>query len=110
VKLLLDENLSPRLVAGLQSAFPGSTHVHDLGLGSADDDVIWKHAAEHDFAIVSKDSDFHQRSFVYGSPPKVIWIRLGNCSTVEIADLLARRTAAIRAFESDMEAAFLIIE
>ena len=88
MKLLFDENLSPRLVLLLSSQFSGSTHVRDVGLASADDDSIWRYAELHDFVIVSKDSDFHQRSFVKGQPPKVIWLRCGNRGTEEIADLL----------------------
>jgi predicted nuclease of predicted toxin-antitoxin system len=83
VKLLLDENLSPRLVGSLSDLFPGSKHVRDCRLERADDIAIWDYATEHSFVIVSKDSDFFERSIVYRSP-KVIWVRLGNCSTDEI--------------------------
>ena len=39
MKLLLDENLPPRLADVLQSEFSGSIHVHSCGLGSADDEA-----------------------------------------------------------------------
>lgn len=55
------------------------------------DDAVWDYAKVQGFAIVSKDSDFAERSFLYGSPPKVVWIRLGNCSTATIEQLLALR-------------------
>ena len=73
------------MLADLRS---GSTHVRNEGLQRADDDVVWAYAIQQGFAIVSKDADFHQRSFVFGHPPKVIWIQRGNCSTEEIAALL----------------------
>ena len=72
--MLFDENLSFRLVAQLADLFPDSTHVRDVGLASASDDDVWSYATAHGFTIVSKDADFHQRSFLEASPPKVIWL------------------------------------
>lgn len=109
MKLLLDQNLSPRLVDSLSELFPLSAHVRDLGLASADDTVIWVHAREHGFAIVSKDSDFHQLSFLLGPPPKVIWIRRGNCSTAEIEGILEVRRDEIIEFGNAPDAAFLAL-
>ena len=54
--LLLDQNLSPRLITVLGDLYPGSTHVRDAGLQAADDDTVWRYAAQHGFAIVSKDA------------------------------------------------------
>jgi predicted nuclease of predicted toxin-antitoxin system len=59
--------------------------------------------------IVTKDADFHQRSFLLGPPPRVIWIRRGNCSTEEIIALLRQRRDSIGAFDRDSEAAFLVL-
>ena len=73
MKLLLDQNLSPRLVLSLAATYPGTSHVREVGLHAADDDMVWAYAAEHGSVIVSKDADFHQRSFVLGHPPKVVW-------------------------------------
>ena len=107
MKLLFDENLSPRLVGLLSTLFPGSAHVRDVGLAQADDGTVWSYAKDHGFAIVSKDSDFHQMSFIWGFPPKVIWIRRGNCTTMDIAVLFQRHHAALHDFEADTEATFL---
>jgi predicted nuclease of predicted toxin-antitoxin system len=109
VRLLLDQNLSPRLVGVLQDLYPGSTHVREVGLASADDDAVWTFAARHELGIVSKDSDFRQRSFVLGHPPKVVWIARGNCSTEEVAELLRDRHADLLAFERDDAASFLAL-
>jgi predicted nuclease of predicted toxin-antitoxin system len=109
VKLLFDQNLSPRLVARLSDLYSHSTHVRDVGLERADDSAVWEHAAENGFTIISKDADFHQRSLLYGHPPKVIWVRLGNCRTEDVEDLLRQRVADIRAFKEDAEAAFLAL-
>ena len=97
MKLLLDQNLSPRLARTLAACRP------------PDDDTVWAYAAEHGFVIVSKDADFHQRSFVLGPPPKVVWIRRGNCSTVEIEVILRNHAADLLAFERDDQEAFLAL-
>ncbi len=109
MRLLFDQNLSPRLVALLADLYGSPTHVRNEGLQRADDDTVWAYAIRHGFVIVSKDADFHQRSFVLGHPPKVIWIQRGNCSTDEIAALLRQRHADILAFEQDETASFLAL-
>jgi len=88
VKLLFDENLSPRLPRVLADLFPDSTHVHECGLETADDSAIWCYAKDHGFTIVSKDSDFQDRSVLHGHPPKFVWVRAENCSTIDIESLL----------------------
>ena len=107
MKLLVDENISYRLVELLADVFPDSVHVRDVGLEAAADSLIWDYAKSNRLVIVSKDSDLHQRSFVLGQPPKVIWVRLGNCSTADIENLLRRSVAAIISFEEDSDASFL---
>ena len=107
MKLLFDENLSHKLVWLLADLFPDSIHVRDVGLKAADDPVVWEHAKNNDLMIVSKDSDMHQRSFVFGHPPKVVWVRLGNCSTSDVERLLRGHFAAVKAFYEDDYASFL---
>ena len=101
MKLLFDQNLSFRLVASLDSMFPGSMHVRDFELAREDDEVIWRFAGENDFMIVSKDTDFMHRALLRGNPPKVIHLRVGNCSTDQIAQLIHRRSDSIEAFAND---------
>jgi len=109
VKFLLDQNLSPRLVRTLEAVYPGSSHVRLLGLRDADDAVVWEFARDHGFIIVSKDSDFHQRSFVLGFPPKVIRIRLGNCPTTDIERVFREHQSGILEFCEDAVHAFLAL-
>lgn len=109
MKLLLDQNLSPRLVRAVADVFPGSRHVRDVELQAAGDDRVWSYAAAHDLAIVSKDSDFHQMSFVLGHPPKVIWIRRGNCSTSDVERILRTHAGDIREFAANADAGFLVL-
>ena len=91
MKLLVDENLSPKLLTQLADLFPGSVHVREVGLGRAADPMVWKYAVEHGLSIVSKDEDFHHLSFLRGAPPKVIGINTGNCSTKVVVQLLRDR-------------------
>ncbi|MBA3585280.1 MAG: DUF5615 family PIN-like protein [Gemmatimonadetes bacterium] len=109
MKLLLDANLSPHLAKRLSDLYPETIHVRDLGLERADDRALWEHALEHGFALVSKDSDLHQLSFLYGTPPKVIWIRRGNCTTTELEEVLRFRYHEIIEFIEDPESSFLAL-
>jgi len=78
VKLLLDENLSRRMVPMLDLHYPCSSQIALLGLERASDSKIWAYAAQHDFIIVTKDSDFIDLSTLYGQPPKMIFLKTGN--------------------------------
>lgn len=109
MKLLLDQNLSPLLVDRLKDVFPGSVHVRDAGLSAADDLAVWTYARDNGLVIVSKDSDFHDRGVLAGSPPKVVWIRKGNCSTGAVEQLLRSHVEQIKALISDSSARFLIV-
>ncbi len=109
MSLLFDQNLSFRLAVGLVDLFPGCVHGRDVGLGSADDDVVWEFALHGDLAIVSKDGDFHQRSLLSGHPPKVVWIRLGNCTTDDVETLIRTHSDDIRRFLQDAESSFLAL-
>ncbi|HEX4498689.1 MAG TPA: DUF5615 family PIN-like protein [Thermoanaerobaculia bacterium] len=98
MKLLLDQNLSYRLLAGLETSFPGSSQIHRLGMEHADDTVIWRFARENGFAIVTKDSDFYERSLVHGFPPQVIWLKCGNLSTRQLEAILLRSVETVSSF------------
>jgi len=109
VKLLFDENLSPRLAGVLADIYPGSSHVHQCGLGSTDDSAIWQYAKENGFTIVSKDSDFQEASVLRGHPPKIIWLRAINCSSDEIEDLLRAAAPIITWFIQEGEESCLVL-
>jgi len=79
-------------------------------LKDAPDAAVWKYAAQHGFTIVTKDADFHQRSFLFGHPPKVIWIRAGNCSTNMIETILRSHRQDLEAFGREPESTFLALE
>lgn len=109
MKLLFDANLSPTLVSHLRTHYPGSLHVRDVGLGAGSDAQIWEHAQAEVFVVVSKDTDFRERSFVEGFPPKIVWLNLGNAGTMEIATRLRDAHAAIAHFVADPNESLLVI-
>ena len=101
MKLLFDQNLSPRLVEQLVDLFPGSAHVQAFGLDRAPDTSLWDFARDNAFLIVTKDVDFSDRSALLGHPPKIIWLRLGNCTTTEIEATLRGHHEQIQAFDNN---------
>ena len=80
-----------------------------MGLGSAPDSSVWEYAKANGYLIVSKDSDFHESSLLNGYPPKVVWIRRGNCSTRQVETLLRHSDADIQSMANDPQIAFLIL-
>ncbi|MBC8340754.1 MAG: DUF5615 family PIN-like protein [Proteobacteria bacterium] len=109
MKLLLDQNLSFRLVAMLEDIYPDSTHVRSIGLAESSDLAVWEYASTNGHTIVSKDDDFRQMSILRGAPPKVIWLQVGNCSTDVVERILRSRYPAIESFSRDAESSFLIV-
>ncbi len=109
MKLLFDQNLSPSLVRLVGDLYQGSVHVGEVGLRDADDAAVWEYARQNGFVIVSKDSDFQARSLLYGSPPKFIWLRVGNCTVQLIEELLRKYSATIHTFGMDPEKSHLML-
>lgn len=110
MKLLFDENLSPRLVELLAADFPGCTHIETLGMRGAPDTAVWNYARENGYTIVSKDNDFRQRAFLYGPPPKVVWLSVGNAGTNAIAMLVRAGGERLRVFDLDAGESLLILK
>jgi predicted nuclease of predicted toxin-antitoxin system len=110
MKLLLDENLSDRIVRKITDLYPDSTHVKNLALNNTDDAIIWEYAKRNKFVIVSKDSDFYQRSLLYGHPPKFIYLRIGNSPTSKVAQILRDNFDIICQFETRELESILVLE
>lgn len=101
MKLLFDQNLPPNLVNRLGDLFPGSSHVFRLGLDTASDDAVWNYARDNGFTLVSKDADFSDMNLLRGFPPKVLWLRIGNCTTAQVETLFRLHQKAIEQMGSD---------
>jgi predicted nuclease of predicted toxin-antitoxin system len=97
VQLLLDENLSQRLLPALAAAYPGSSQVLIAGLSGADDLTVWHHARQHGFVLVTKDDDFQHLAALHGPPPVVVRLAFGNCSNARVVEALLAHNAAIEA-------------
>ena len=109
MKLLLDENISSKLVKFLNSDFPDSTHIDFLKIQGTTDTNIWELAQDKSYIIVSKDNDFRQRSFLFGVPPKVIWLSVGNSGTQLIKELLLNNVELIKQFSKEPEEGLLVL-
>jgi predicted nuclease of predicted toxin-antitoxin system len=109
VRLLFDENLSPSLASRHADLFPNSAHVHERGLGAASDTAIWEFAASEGFTTVSKDWDFHDKAVLRPGQPKVIWLRMGNCSTNRVEKFLREFFPAVKHFNADQDSTLLML-
>ena len=96
--LLFDQNISFRIIKEISSHFPGSKQVREVGLEGKLDREVWNYAKSNGFTLVSFDSDFADLSLLFGFPPKVIWLRLGNSSTNRITAVLTQKKEEIQIF------------
>ena len=98
MKLLFDQNISYRIIKYLGTYFPESKHISQLGLINFSDTEIWDFAGKIDYVIVSFDADFYDLSVLAGTLPKIIWLRIGNTSTLNISNVLIRNMEMILEF------------
>lgn len=103
MKLLLDQNLSRKLVPDLELLYPETTHVILARLDRTADSDIWYWARLRGFTIATKNTDMVDLCVLRGAPPKVLWLRVGNCTTDLILDVIMRNQERIAAFEADPE-------
>ena len=109
MKLLLDQNLSYKLKKRLRDLFPEIVHVSDFGMMEADDLKVWNFAKLNNYTIATCDVDFFDILLVKGFPPKVIWIKKGNSSTLSIYEAIYSRIDLILEFEHSPESGCLEI-
>lgn len=109
MKLLFDHNLSPCLVQLLTDLFPDSSHVYWLGLDQVDDRKVREYALQHDFIIVTKDADYSELCWWLGFPPKIVWIRRGNCKTATIEEILRDHFDGINAMSEDQMTGIIML-
>ncbi len=103
MKLLFDQNLSHRLVQALDDIFPGSLHVRLLGMAQADDLEVWEYAKALNLVIVTQDSDDSDWNKLRGAPPKIVWLRCGNASFIQIQQKIRCAADRIRKLGSDLD-------
>ncbi|MBD3824587.1 MAG: DUF5615 family PIN-like protein [Epsilonproteobacteria bacterium] len=110
VKLLLDQNLSYRLIAKLEDLYPNSLHIAALNMDSASDKEVWSYAKENGFTIVTKDSDFNEMATLYGFPPHIIWLRLGNSKIEAVQNALTKHHDTIHQIIHENETGIIEIK
>ncbi|MBT4838813.1 MAG: DUF5615 family PIN-like protein [Methylococcales bacterium] len=107
MKLLLDNNISHRLLKKIQDMFPNSTHVMTEELDESEDYAIWKFAKINNYAIVTKDSDFSELSIINGFPPKIICLRIGNCKISDIEKIIRHNIILLNEFLIDSKSGII---
>lgn len=95
MKLLLDENMSRRIVPFIQESYPGSTQVALIDLERVNDSVIRQYAIDNDYVIATQDADFYEMDLIHGQPPKIIWLKMGNHSKTTTIKILLDNQPAI---------------
>ena len=98
MKLLFDQNISFRILKQISDVYPEAKQVKDVGLENSSDSEIWEFARKNNYNIVTFDSDFYDLSVIKGIPPKIIWLRICNTSTISIAKVLIDNQELIREF------------
>lgn len=98
MKLLLDQNISFRILNLIFEQYPHAKQIRSLGLENSNDLEIWQFAKENGFTIVTFDADFYDIASLKGHPPKIIWLRIGNTSTINIASVLRAKYITIKDF------------
>lgn len=99
MKVLIDQNISHRIIPFLAEYFDILTHVRETGLMNSYDYQIFMYARETKYdAILTLDEDFQHHILIHNAPPKVIWLRVGNCSTKHLSDVIIQNIGDINAF------------
>lgn len=98
--LLLDQMLPLRLCSSLKDVLGDITHVKQVGLSESDDADVFAYERKHNLSVVTKDSDFQSLLALNGSPPRVIWIRIGNATVDELESLLRKSAPEIAEFHN----------
>lgn len=101
MKLLFDQNISFRVANKLKPVFPECGQVRELKLEDKSDREIWNFAKKEQYTIVTFDADFYDLVTLYGHPPKIVWLRMGNTTTDNLIKVLHNHSDIIRAFVTD---------
>ncbi len=101
MKLLFDQNISFRVLNKISHVFEEVKQVRILGLENSSDAKTWDFAKDNGYSIVSFDADFFDIASLKGHPPKIIWLRIGNTSTENIAQILINKYNIIEDFISN---------
>jgi len=111
MKILVDNNISPKVISLLDKFFDTSKHVSQLGLDiNTEDAEILNYAKENGYAVLTKDNDFEAMSRLFGCPPKVVQLTCGNKPTLVIIQILNNNHELIKQFLEDDENCLLFLQ
>lgn len=113
MKILLDENISRRIIPLIHPSFGEVEYIRSPRVGlnqPISDHTVWKFAKENNFHILTRDEDFIKLSLLFGAPPKVILLNSGNTTNQQLADILIHNVEKIRQFIDHEEFGFLILK
>ena len=104
MKILIDQNISFRIVSLLKLHFPFADHVKSFGMEYSNDHDIYMFARNNEFqAILTLDEDFNHLQLIHGTPPKIIWIRGKNSTTAILASVINENVEQINLFLFDID-------
>ena len=113
MKFLLDENISKRIIHLIQADLKQVDHLlsNQTGLiAPISDHAVWKFAKEQGYHILTRDEDFIKLSLLYGLPPKVICLNIGNTTNQQLAEIIIRNSEKIKQFVNQEEYGFLVLK
>jgi predicted nuclease of predicted toxin-antitoxin system len=84
MKFIVDAQLPPALARFLTDKGEDVIHVLDVAMMESSDSEIWERAVKDNLVIITKDEDFQIRASVSTIFPKIVWVRIGNCSRKEL--------------------------
>ncbi|MEY4903605.1 MAG: hypothetical protein RLZZ292_1420 [Bacteroidota bacterium] len=104
MKILIDQNISYRIISRVKENFPEIDHVKSFGLEFSNDHEIFMFARNNGFqAILTLDEDFNHLVMTHDVPPKIIWLRGKNSPTPILAELINTNVEKILFFLFDIE-------
>lgn len=98
MKILFDQNISFRIISKIKHLYPEAKQIRELGLENLSDMEIWNFANKNQYTIITFDSDFFDISNIKGHPPKVIWLKTGNCTTNNVKEILIDKFEIVKEF------------
>lgn len=98
MKLLFDQNISPKVLKKLSKEFKESQQVRFVRLENSSDLDIFEYAKNNEFTIVTFDADFIDLNALKGTPPKIIYLNTGNLTTHSVANLISNNLLTIQQY------------
>jgi predicted nuclease of predicted toxin-antitoxin system len=91
LKFIVDTQLPPALASYLSGQGLDAIHTTFYPEGHLlKDREIREKATTENRIIITKDSDFFDFFFVKGAPPKILLLKVGNCSNRELLAIVGR--------------------